>query len=262
VRELAPAQPRQREGLRLSTLVIAAIASGAAAVIVSTFWTRGTILASAMTPVVVALVSEMLRKPVESDLVRKPLRVARSAVTSNVPVTFDRGHRVDQPADEGAAAPDVRIYSTGSNRARTKPHRNLRLKVAIGTGLAAFAIAVAVLTLPELVFGGSVAGHRSTTYFGGKSSGSSSSSDTKSSDKSSSKDSTDSSSSSGSGKDSTDQSSSPNNQTTTGQSTTTAPDQTTPNQTTTQQQTPPQTTAPTTTTPPAPTTPTPTTPTP
>ena len=257
---MAPAQPKPREGLRISTLVIAAIASGAAALIVSHFWARGTIIASAMTPVFVALVSELLRKPVESEIVRKPLRVARSAVTSNVPVTFERRGSDNRPLDaDGAAAQDVRIYSSGSNRTRTKPRRNLRVKVAVITGLVAFLIAAAFLTLPEVIFGGSVAGgHRSTTYFGGSSS-SSSSTKSDSSDKSSSKD----SKSSDSSKDSTNQSST-GNQTTTDQTTTTAPDQTTTNQTTTQQQTAP---APSTTTPapptqPVPVTPTPTTPTP
>ena len=252
---MAPAQPKPRDGLRISTLVIAAIASGAAALIVSHFRARGTIVASAMTPVFVAIVSEVLRKPVESEMVRKPLRVARSAVTANVPVTFERRGSDNQPLEDGgAAAQDVRIYSSGSNRARTKPRRNLHLKVAVITGLVGFLIAAAFLTLPEVIFGGSVAGgHRSTTYFGGGSSSSS----TKESDSSDKSSSTKDSKSSGSTKDSTDQSST-SDQTTTDQTTTTAPDQTTTNQTTTQQQTPP----PTTPTPAAPTQSVPTTPTP
>jgi hypothetical protein len=176
VRESAPSAPPQRDGLSLQTLVIAAVASGAAALIVSHLWQRGTILASAMTPVFVALVSEALRKPAQSDLVRKPLRVARTAVTSPNPVTFERTPDPAQTTSDGASAPDVRIYSSGSDKAHTSPRRKLHIKVAVVTGLVAFLIAALALTLPELIFGGSVAGKgRSTTYFGGSSTKSSSS---------------------------------------------------------------------------------------
>ncbi|MGH2969208.1 MAG: hypothetical protein ACRDK0_09105, partial [Solirubrobacteraceae bacterium] len=52
-------------GLSLQTLLISAFAAAAAATLVPMVWERGTILATAMTPVIVALVSEGLRKPVE-----------------------------------------------------------------------------------------------------------------------------------------------------------------------------------------------------
>jgi uncharacterized iron-regulated membrane protein len=47
--------------------------------------------------------------------------------------------------------------------------RRLHLKVALVTGLIAFVLAAVVLTVPELVFGGSVASKGHTTLFGGKS---------------------------------------------------------------------------------------------
>src|SRR5215211_434260 len=61
---------RQREqksggGLSLQTLLISAVAAVAAATVVPMFWEHGTILATAMTPVIVALVSEGLKKPVQ-----------------------------------------------------------------------------------------------------------------------------------------------------------------------------------------------------
>jgi hypothetical protein len=61
------------------------------------------------------------------------------------------------------------VYSSGSNRVLAKPgRRRLHLKIAVVTGLVGFLIAAAVLTLPELIFGGSVTGgKRDTTYFGG-----------------------------------------------------------------------------------------------
>src|SRR3954471_11090437 len=61
------------EGLSLQTLVIAAAASAAAAVIVSHVWKNGTVVAAAMTPVIVAIVKELLARPMESEIVRKPV---------------------------------------------------------------------------------------------------------------------------------------------------------------------------------------------
>ena len=61
-------QSRTREEERrfnVRTLVFASIGSAAAAVITSQFWVAGTPIAAAMTPVIVALVSEMLHRPTE-----------------------------------------------------------------------------------------------------------------------------------------------------------------------------------------------------
>jgi hypothetical protein len=199
--------PRQKEGLKVQTLVIAAVASGTAAIVVSYVWNKGTIIASAMTPVVVAIVSDLLRKPVESERLRSGFRsvssVARpssyarpqSGRTPKVmaPPTpgIDEGRR---QREEGVEAGPVRVYSSGSNRrprslngssGAGSPHRRVRLKVAVITGLVAFLIAAAALTLPELIFGGSVGGGgRSTTVFGGGGSSSSKSdkNDSKSND--------------------------------------------------------------------------------
>jgi hypothetical protein len=170
----------------VQTLIIAAVASGVAAVVVSHFWERGTILFSAMTPVAVALISEALRKPVESERLRSGVRSVssvarppnvsrpRSGRTPRVlappPAGVDEGLR---QREEGVEAGPVRVYSSGSNRrprdpGAPSPRRRLHLKVAVVTGLVAFLIAAAALTLPELIFGGSVGGGGgNTTYFGG-----------------------------------------------------------------------------------------------
>lgn len=168
-----------REGLSVQTLTIAAMASGLAAITVSQFWEQGTIFASAMTPVVVAIVSELLRKPVESERVRGSVRAAssiarpRSGRTPTVMAPPTPG--VDeglQQREQGVEAGPVRVYSSGSNRRpsgiTSSPRRRLHPKIAVITGLIGFLIAAAALTLPELIFGGSVSGgHRDTTYFGG-----------------------------------------------------------------------------------------------
>ena len=51
-------KPEQTSGLSIQTLLISAAAAVAAATIVPMFWEHGTIFATAMTPVVVALGSE------------------------------------------------------------------------------------------------------------------------------------------------------------------------------------------------------------
>jgi hypothetical protein len=60
----APDKKSGGGGLSLQTLLISATAAVAAATVVPLFWQRGTVIATAMTPVIVALVSEGLRKPV------------------------------------------------------------------------------------------------------------------------------------------------------------------------------------------------------
>jgi hypothetical protein len=165
------------EGLSLQTLVIAAAASGAAAIVVSHVWKDGTVIAAAMTPVIVAIVKEMLQRPMESEIVRRPVQQVGRLASSRL-VTPGRVRRPDPdpvvppterqepgPADgdgrppEGGLTP-MRTY--GRSR-RRPPH----LKLALITGLVGFLIAAAVLTLPELLFGGAISSHHDTTLFGG-----------------------------------------------------------------------------------------------
>jgi hypothetical protein len=172
----AMAQPDRKGGggLSLRTLAIASAASLVAAMVTSRLFPPGTVYTAALTPVLVAAVSEMLNRPVDRvaqirqqrrTLVMEPARVP--TFTPDEPETADVA--APEPSFEGANgdAP-VRMYGRRS--------RILHPKVWIATGLAAFAIAAAVLTLPELIFGGSVATSHRTTLFGG---GSSSSNKTK-----------------------------------------------------------------------------------
>ena len=245
------------DGLSLQTLVVAAAASAVAAVVVSHVWRDGTVIAAAMTPVVVAIVKELLQRPMESELVRKPVSriasgsraalgsaVARGGVaTGDEPPVTERRTLAPEP-DRGSpngtthpstAAP-IRTYS----RARRRPPH---LKIAVITGIVAFAIAAAALTLPELIFGGAVSSHHSTTLFGGGGGGGSKS-DKNNGDN---------------GGSQTQPSNQPQQQTTTPSAPPSSSGGGTP--TTTTPSEPPQQTAPQQTTP-APTTPVPTTPTP
>jgi hypothetical protein len=160
------------EGLSLQTLVVAALASAVAAIVVSHLWKDGTVIAAAMTPVIVALVKEMLARPLESELVRKPVqqvgRLASQRIAVPGGIAGRPGGQMDVPASteeetgaaNGAGTPPIKTYG----RTRRRP---VHLKIALITGLVAFLIAAAALTLPELLFGGAISSHHSTTLFGG-----------------------------------------------------------------------------------------------
>jgi hypothetical protein len=176
---------KQREGLSLATLVIAAVASGTAAIVVSHLWRGGTVVAAAMTPVVVAIVREALERPMKSEAVRRSATTARRAVAGAAAVRTE-GARRQSPGVGTAPTPppppsngevtqgDVllthprRTYgANGSNGGFFSRLRGNHLKIAIVTGLLAFVIAAAVLTVPELLFGSAVSSGHRTTIFGG-----------------------------------------------------------------------------------------------
>ena len=169
---------RQRDdgGTRLSpqTLIVASLASLTAAIVTSTFWQRGTPITAAITPVIVALASELYSRPARritelssrAGAVRTRRfseEVERERVSSGGPRLPDRRPEPLRPPDERDLGP-VRIYRTEQ---RSSPIRRMHIRVALITAAIAFVIAAAALTLPELLFGGSVASHGKTTLFGG-----------------------------------------------------------------------------------------------
>jgi hypothetical protein len=180
---MAPPDRKGGSGLSLRTLAIASAGSLTAALVTSRVFPPGTIYASALTPVIVAAVSELLNRPVDrvSELRQQKRAMAREArrlqtarIMGDEPSPLrgapDFALGDDAPREfatngVGEQPPPIRIHG------RSRP-RILHPKVWIATGLAAFAIAAAVLTLPELIFGGSVASSHRTTFFGGGSSSS------------------------------------------------------------------------------------------
>jgi hypothetical protein len=120
---------------RLLTLVIATAASVVAAIVASELFDGGVVATAAITPVIVALVTDLL-----------------SAVTPG------RGDR-EAPQPAGSAAAET-----------PPPRRRLgfgAIVAAILTGLAAFLIAVVALTVPEVVADKSITGDSAhTTFFG------------------------------------------------------------------------------------------------
>ena len=118
-------------GLSLQTLVIASLSSLAAALFLHKFWQGGAILGAALTPIIVALVSEALRKPAEVI----SAKTGRTAVNPPPVVAPEREDR----------------FGIWEEQRKRRP---LHLKLALATGLVAFAVAAFLLTGAELVLGG------------------------------------------------------------------------------------------------------------
>src|SRR4051794_38673140 len=180
---MAPPNRKGGGGLSLQTLVIASAASLTAAMVTSRLFPPGTIYASAMTPVIVAAATEFLHRPVDRmsalrEERRTMVREARRMETARVrgeeqsPLLGAPEFALGEDADELTAAngngngAGARPVLPSARRAALAARR-VHPKVWVAIGLAAFTIAVAVLTLPELIFGGAVATNHRTTFFGG-----------------------------------------------------------------------------------------------
>jgi hypothetical protein len=161
---------KKQSSISIQTLAISAAAAVAAAVVVPMIWERGTLIATAMTPVIVALVSEGLRKPAAAISAATPKMTRRSG--SGTPVQSP--HSADRfdplPPEERAAAPPPRTDDPFGLRERRRPARH-HWRLALATGVAAFAIAVVGLTMSELVLGGpATRDDGRTTFFSSRSS--------------------------------------------------------------------------------------------
>jgi hypothetical protein len=157
VRHVADPDRKGGGGLSLQTLAVASAASLTAAMVTSRLFPPGTIYASALTPVLVAAISEMLHRP--AARVTELRRQRRTMVLEMHGVPTEQA----EAEAEAEAEADAEL---GTTEVRERSRR-VHPKVWAATGLAAFAIAAAVLTLPELIFGGAVATKHRTTFFGG-----------------------------------------------------------------------------------------------
>lgn len=153
----------QGGGLSVPTLVIASLSSLAAALFIHKFWAGGAILGAAVTPIIVALVSEMLRKPVtrfETLREERRDRARRGRETFGPPPPLAEDPRREDPFGIWGAEARSGLFG-GRLNAR-------HLKIALATGVAAFVLVSVGLTALELVGGGSAGGDSRTTIFGGK----------------------------------------------------------------------------------------------
>jgi len=158
--------PRTREEerrLNARTLAIASAASASAAAVTSQLWIAGTWIAAAITPLLVALVSELLHRPTQ--------RIARA-------ITSDRPALVLDDADETAEAeahPDPEAPPLGPVRVYRQPvaapsRRRIAVRVVVWTTVLGLVIGAVALTTAELIAGQSIGKSDSaTSLVGGKS---------------------------------------------------------------------------------------------
>jgi hypothetical protein len=162
------AEREEERRLNTRTLTIASVASASAAAVTSQLWIAGTWIAAALTPVLVALISEAMHRPTERiarawTTEREPRRARRQTTTRREPITVT-----------GAAGP-MRVYRQSGSRTMpaAAPLILSRRRIAIGavaaTAALAFVIGIAALTTVDLVSGGSVGkgSGRSTLFSGG-----------------------------------------------------------------------------------------------
>src|SRR5215213_9917793 len=155
-------------GLSVTTLLIASASAAAAAIVVPLIWEGGGVVAAAITPIVVALTSEGLKRPVQ--------KVQTVGVWRRTP----QGTVIRQPVgrDFEPVDPEEERWEVEPERAddpfglREPPRRVVftrrRVKVALIPAALAFLIAAAVVTVSELaLFGDSVSTSHRTTFFGG-----------------------------------------------------------------------------------------------
>jgi hypothetical protein len=159
-----PRSPREEERRsNLRTLVIASVASATAALVTSRLWIAGTWIAAALTPVLVTLLSELLRRPTER--IARGLTSEREALPDpEAPArrVAERLRAVDELVPDPEA--QVRVYrSEGTSR-----KRRIAFRAVFATAAIAFAIAAVALTVPELIAGSSFGkSDRRTTLLGG-----------------------------------------------------------------------------------------------
>jgi hypothetical protein len=161
---MPPASSVEREEerrLNTRTLTIASVASASAAAVTSQLWIAGTWIAAALTPVLVAMISEAMHRPTE--------RIARAW-------TSEREMRATQAATptrrepttvSGTAGP-VRVYRQSGPRTTMLTKRRIAIGTVAATAAIAFVVGIVALTTVDLVSGGSVGkGSGRSTLFSG-----------------------------------------------------------------------------------------------
>jgi hypothetical protein len=136
--------------LNTRTLAIASVASATAATVTSQLWIAGTWIAAALTPVLVALISEAMHRPTER--IARAWTTPREARSSRTQTATRR-----EPAAVTGTPGPVRVYRAGQSGSRTTlAKRRIALGAVAATGAIACVIGLLALTTVDLVSGGSV----------------------------------------------------------------------------------------------------------
>jgi len=158
----------QSGGLSITTLLLASASAATAALVVPLVWEGGGVVAAAITPVIVTLTSEALKKPVEKVQTVGVWR--KTPQGTAVRQSGGRDFEVHDPEEERLEVDPMRADDPFGLREpeRRSVFTRRAVIIALVTGLLAFAIAAVVVTAGELTFGDSGSSSHRTTFFGGK----------------------------------------------------------------------------------------------
>ena len=152
-RRLPTAEREEERRLNTRTLTIASVASASAAAVTSQLWIAGTWIAAALTPVLVALIWRRSTGPRSASRAPGPRSASRAPPPRRRAQTATRA----EPAAVTGSAGPVRVYRqtqrgvTESERGRpTLAGRRIPWRAVLLTGAAAFAIAIATITVIDL----------------------------------------------------------------------------------------------------------------
>ncbi len=159
-------KPASDGGLSLQTLLISSASAVIATVVVSQFWEAGTLFFTALVPVTIAVVSEVLRRPAEKITEVAPLvapRIGAPRPRTDREEVPDEGLRTS----EGERDDPFDLYTP----VRPSVLSGRAVRIGLITGLLAFLIGAAVVTASELaLFDNSIGDReRRTTLVGGSS---------------------------------------------------------------------------------------------
>lgn len=150
-------------GVSGTTLVIASCSAVVATVVVPLLWEKGTLIATAVTPIVVAVVavvSELLHKPVDRTGAVGVWRPTAGGTVIGEPGSPRPAEEPLEPLSAGERVEVAEVWSGDRHVFDERPRRRLdrrQLKLALVTGVLGFVLAAAFVTASELaLFGKSV----------------------------------------------------------------------------------------------------------
>jgi hypothetical protein len=157
----------QGGGLSVTTLILASAGAATASIVVPLVWKGGGVVAAAITPIIVTITSEALKRPVTKVQTVGVWR--RTPQGTAVRQTGARDFEVHDPEEERL---EVDPQQTDDPFGLREPERRAiftrrRVMIALVTAALAFAIAAVVVTAGQLTLGDNASPTQRTTFFGG-----------------------------------------------------------------------------------------------
>jgi hypothetical protein len=162
--------------ISLQTLIVASVASAVSSFVVSKIWGPGTLFSAAATPIIVALVSELVRRPVgqvgatAQKVAPLRYRPPGGSDQTDPPRQYERFPPPPAPSvPAGTPVADGQYEQAGAQPVVEGPRARPRWRLVLSTGLLACLIVVGLFTTLDVLAGQSITGNGDgTTYFSGR----------------------------------------------------------------------------------------------